>query len=217
MIINTAEITTLLTDLAAKKPVFCSEMDFQLHLAWAMKERKWEVSLEYDPFCFDANAAIDILVHKPERIAIELKYKTALFDGEVQGQRLRLKNQAAQTIARYDIVKDISRVERVVAEAQAERGFVILHTNDAGYWREGKDGTADAMFRMFDGRTLAGGELQWGPKASAGTIKGREKAISLTRDYLFGWREYSKFQMKNGEFRYLMVEVEPQHHPTEQA
>lgn len=205
--INGDEIKRLLSDLATKKPVFCSEMDFQLHLAWEMKARGWEVSLEFDPQCFDANAAIDILIHKPERIAIELKYKTTHFEYSVHGHSLRLKDQAARDVARYDFVKDVWRIERVVSGAQADRGFAIFLTNDAGYWRTGRDGTADAMFHMFDGRSIGGAELRWGPKASDGTKKGREKAILLSRDYVFGWQDYFKLDGKGGHFRYLLVEV----------
>jgi hypothetical protein len=40
-------------------------------------------------------------------------------------------------------------------------------------------------------------------------MKGRETAISITRDYTFGWRDYSTSDEKNGVFRYLLVEVDP--------
>lgn len=210
MAIDATEISKLLAALVRKRPVFCSEMDFQLHLAWEMKERGWDVLLECDPLCFDANASIDILVQKPQRVAVELKYKTARLDCNLDGRPLCLKNQAAQTIARYDIIKDISRIETVVAAGQAERGFAVFLTNDSGYWRKGKAAeTADASFRMFDGHSMVKGELYWGQKASEGTKKGREKPIRLTHDYYLRWKDYAKFDGKNGVFRYLLVEVEP--------
>jgi hypothetical protein len=209
MPIDASSISQLLASLASRRPVFCSEMDFQLHLAWEMKERGWDLSLEHDPDCFDANAAIDILVHAPERVAIELKYKTSLLHCEIHGQPLRLKNQAAQPVSRHAFIKDIWRIETVVGDGKAKRGFAIFLSNDSGYWREGKVGTIDEMFSMFDGRVVGGAELRWGPKASAGTMKGREKAISLTREYTFGWKDYSTFDKKNGVFRYLLVEVIP--------
>lgn len=71
MSINATTIAELLVGMAAKKSVFCSEMDFQLNLAWEMKERGWDVSMEYDPSCFDANAAIDIMIQKPHRIELD--------------------------------------------------------------------------------------------------------------------------------------------------
>jgi hypothetical protein len=173
-----------------------------------MKKRGWELSLEYDPLCFRANAAIDIIVESPERVAVELKYKTALFNATVLGRPTRLKNQSAQDVARYDFFRDISRVECVVASEKAVRGFAIFLTNDGGYWRAGRDGTADAMFRIHEGRSIADRKLTWGTQTSAGTMKGREEAISLTQDYSFGWNDYAKVDGKNGLFRYLMVEVD---------
>lgn len=209
MTVTADEIRTLLADLAEERRVFCSELDFQLHLAWAIKERGWEVVLEYDPQCFERNAAIDILVIKPQRIAIELKYKTTRFECEIDGLQLRLKQQGAQTIAHHDLINDVSRVETVVASGRADRGFTIVLTNDASYWREGRRGTAAEMFRMHHGRKLLRGELRWGANASEGTMDGRTEPIVLMHDYAFEWRDYSKFECKNGVFRYLLVEVEP--------
>lgn len=152
MTISANEIRTLLIALARKRQVFCSELDFQLHLAWEMKERGWEVLLEYDPQCFKTNAAINILVVKPERIAFELKYKTTSFQCDIDGEQMCLKQQAAQNIGHYELIKNLSRVKAVVASGRADRGFTIGLTNDASYWREGRRGTAAEMFRMFDGR-----------------------------------------------------------------
>jgi hypothetical protein len=208
MTINADVMRNVLFDLAKRKPVFCSEMDFQLHLAWEMKERGFDLSLEFDPQCFDANAAIDILIHAPDRVAIELKYKTARLNCEVHGQPLRLKNQAAQDIARHDLFKDVWRLERVVGAGHAKRGFAIFLTNDGGYWRKGRNGTADERFRIFEGRSVSGGTHGWGPNTSKGTMRGREQAISVTHDYVFGWTDFAKVTGKNGEFRYLLVEVE---------
>ena len=209
MSIDASDIAELLTELAARGLVFCSEKDFQLHLAWAMKARGWDLSLEYDPQCFDANAAIDILVHNPKRVAIELKYKTAQFAAKVFGRSLTLKKHGAQDLARYDFLRDIWRIEHLVGKRQVECGFAIFLTNDSSYWRVGRSGTADEMFRVFDGRSVVGGMLQWGSQANQGTMRKREKPISLTHDYVFGWKDYWQQEQKNGVFRYLMVEIEP--------
>lgn len=208
MKIDAKVIQNLLVSLAKDKHIFCSEMDFQLHLAWLMKKEGFELSLEYDPGCLDANAALDIMIWKPERVAVELKYKTALFQPTVFDYPLRLKNQGAQDIGRYDFFKDISRVERVVAERKAEKGFSILLTNDRSYWRTGRNGTADEMFRIYDGRTVKLGPYHWGSGASPGTKRGREKPITLIRDHVFGWNDYAKWEEKNGRFRFLVVDVE---------
>jgi hypothetical protein len=206
--VDAGTIQSSLELLAKKRGVFCSEMDFQLHFAWLMKKSGFDVSLEYDPGCFDGSAAIDIMIWKPERVAIELKYKTALFEMEVGGRAFRLKNHAAQDIGRYDFFRDVFRVEQVVAANKADKGFAVFLTNDAGYWRAGRDGTAAAMFRMFDGRMVKVGLFKWGKNAGVGTMKGREKPIRLIQDYVLRWTNYRDFGKKNGLFRFLIVDVE---------
>lgn len=208
MTINADTVQSFLKSLADERRVFCSEMDFQIHFAWLMKERGFDLSLEYDPGCFKANASLDIMIWKPEQVAIELKYKTALFEAENSGHSVRLKNHGAQDIGRYDFFKDVSRVEQIVATGKADKGFVVFLTNDRGYWRSGRDGTADAMFRMFEGRTVKSGSLKWAEHTGAGTMKGHEKPINLVQDYVLGWKDYRDFGGKNGLFRFLIVDVE---------
>lgn len=208
MQIDVNTIHNLLETLAAKKRVFCSEMDFQIHLAWLMKETGFELSLEYNPECFDANASVDIMIWKPERVVVELKYKTTHFKKDNDGHPLQLKNHSARDIGRYDFIKDITRVERVVSTGKAERGFAIFLTNDNGYWRPGRIGTADEMFHMSDGRMMKNGTFEWSPNTGDGTKRGREKNLTLIRDYVFGWKDYADFRVGNGLFRYLIVDVE---------
>jgi len=208
MKIDVNTIQKLIGTLAAKRCVFCSEMDFQIHLAWLMKEMGYELSLEYNPECFDANASIDIMIWKPERVVVELKYKTTHFKTEDNGHPLHLKNHSARDIGRYDFIKDISRVEHVVSSGKADRGFAIFLTNDSGYWRPGRVGTADEMFHMFDGRPMKNGTFEWGPNTGDGTKRGREKSLTLIRDYVFGWKDYAVFGEGNGLFRFLIIDVE---------
>ena len=208
MTINAATILGFLKSLADERRVFCSEMDFQIHFAWLMKEHGFDLSLEHDPGCFEANASLDIMIWKPERVAIELKYKTSRFEVETTGHSVHLKNHGAQDHGRYDFFKDVSRIEQIVATGKADKGFAVFLTNDGGYWRNGRDGTADAMFRMFEGRTVKSGSLKWAEHTGAGTMKGHEKPISLVRDYVLGWKDYMDFGKKNGLFRFLIVDVE---------
>ncbi len=199
-------IASVLAALTVSRRLFQSEKDFQLHLAWEMKSLGCEVCLEYDPVCFDGNAAIDILVVKPELVAVELKYRTRLFSHESVGHSFALKNHAAEDVSRYDFWKDVWRLETVVHSGKASRGFAIFLTNNRGYWQPGREGTADAHFRMNEGR-LVSGRLAWSPRASEGTMKGREGQIDLRGQYGLRWAEYSKLPGDNGVFRYLLVEV----------
>jgi len=66
---------------------------------------------------------------------VELKYLVRLWHGEVAGERFELKNQGAQDIRAYDVVKDIARVERFVAGRPGSNGAVVCLANDSSYWR----------------------------------------------------------------------------------
>ena len=64
--------------LKEKRTIFVSEADFQLELAWIIKDEypNAKVRLEYSP-AFDLSMHIDILVIIDRKwIPIELKYKT---------------------------------------------------------------------------------------------------------------------------------------------
>jgi hypothetical protein len=207
MIRKKVDIVSIVAALAeSKRPIFHSEKDFQLHLGWEMKSRGCEVCLEYDPDCFDRNAAIDILVVKPEKVAVELKYKTRRFSGEITGHRFDLKNHSAEDVSGYDFWKDVWRLETVVQSSKASIGYAIFLTNSPRYWRLAREGTADADFRMNEGRAVSG-RLAWSAAAGQGTTKGREDPIVLSGRYGLHWADYHNVPQANGLFRYLLVAV----------
>ena len=95
----------------------------------------------------------------------------------------------------------------MVRTGHANRGFVVVLTNAHLFWNPGRKDTADADFRLHEGRFLSG-ELAWGPNAGPGTTKGREQALRLVGDYCCHWLPYSKLAGQYGEFRYLCLGVE---------
>jgi hypothetical protein len=155
----------------------------------------------------------DVLLSRPDldrHTAIELKYPTALWAGEVDGERFALKNHGAQDITSYDIVKDIHRVERFGTDKHGWTGAVIVLTNDASYWRSPAHErvTNASAFRTHHGLTLSGARA-WGPATGAGTMKGREAVLDLRGSCALHWQEYSQVDGRNGKFRLLTVEVAP--------
>lgn len=201
----------LLDRLSAGRPIFHSEADFQHALAWLIHSEhpNAQIRLETRP---ERGIRLDLLVVVGgERIAIELKYLVARFEGVVNGERFDLPNQAAQDIARHDFVKDITRVERFVADGIADSGWAVALSNDGGYWRPGtKLDPVDAMFRMNEARVLEG-SLAWGVLASAGTTRMREDLLALRGRYTCAWLDYSTIARASGkpiEFRYLAFEVD---------
>lgn len=201
---------SLLAKLAAQRPIFHSEADFQHSLAWLIhtEHPNAQIRLETRP---ERGLRLDLLVTLgAERVAIELKYLVSRFEGEVSGERFDLPNQAAQDISRHDFIKDITRLERFVADDIADSGWAVALSNDRGYWRRGwKADPVDAMFRLHQDRVLEGA-LSWGPLAGAGTTRKREEPLVLRGTYSCGWLEYSTISRSTGpavEFWYLAVEV----------
>jgi hypothetical protein len=191
----TIDMPALLAQLAQRRPIFHSEADFQHALAWLIhvQHPTAQIRLETRP---ERGIRLDILVRlDDDSVAIELKYLVARFEGTVAGERFDLPNQGAHDISRHDAVKDIARVERFVADGVVRSGWAVVLTNDSSYWRPGtKAEPIDAMFRIFEGRTLTG-TLEWGQMAGAGTTRKRDVPLALTGSYGCAWRDYSTIEM----------------------
>ncbi|HZG77585.1 MAG TPA: hypothetical protein VEZ72_17160 [Paenibacillus sp.] len=206
-------LTAILSDLSQERPVFHNEADFQHALAWKIRERHPDAKVRLEMKVHGANTKVylDILVQLEGRTyAIELKYKPRNLECVIDGEAFELLNQGAQDIGRYDVLKDVQRLETMVAEEIVNEGFLVFLTNDLSYSSEAKGGddTVDRDFRLKEGRTLHG-TLSWGERAGAGTTKGREAPIILTGHYDLKWVPYSRLSTGRGaEFQYLMLKVD---------
>ncbi len=203
----------VLARLAVLRPVFHSEADFQQALAWECRvlDPSLRVRLETRP---EPGLRLDLLVASESGSwsAVELKYLVRLWHGEVGGERFELKNQGAQDIRAYDVVKDISRTERFVDGCPGGNGAVVCLANDSYYWRaptHGRETNAHA-FRIHEGVTLEGSRA-WGPLTGAGSSKGREEPLILRGRYEMRWRPYSTLPGPAGEFRVLVVPISSTH------
>ena len=154
---------------------------------------------------------LDLLVSGPGAggcLAVELKYLTAAWSGEDDGEQFTLLGQGAQDIRAYDVVKDVKRVEQLVDLHPGWRGLVLVLANDPAYWSRPAHGlatNADA-FRIYEGQELAG-KRAWGPLTGAGTMKDRTSPIELRGSYLCHWAEYSSLPGSRGTFRLLALAV----------
>jgi hypothetical protein len=202
----------LMREIAASRPVFHSEADFQHTVAWHIHRRMPAASvlLERPYRALNKGLRLDLLVKSGDNsLAIELKYKTSKLRFDGPDDAYALKSQSAQDLGRYDYIKDIGRIEEIAASTPRCRGWAILLTNDPGYWQASRrTDTVDAGFRLSEGMKI-GGELAWGAKASAGTTRGRTTAIALRAVYTASWSDYSKVsEHRSGMFRYLALEVD---------
>jgi hypothetical protein len=203
-------VDDLLACLAVGRPVFHSEADFQHAFAWLLHHThpEFELRLEIPLHAPEGVVHLDLLAtSRDQSIAVETKYKTRSLACIAANEEFRLANHAAQDLARYDFIKDIRRLERLASAHMCTSAYAILLTNDSSYWTPGRPNAVDAAFRLQEGRALQG-TLEWDPRASAGTTRGREPALSLSGSYTVAWRDYSRVDSPRHEaFRYLAVQV----------
>jgi len=209
-------IEKVLVSLSRDRPVFHSEKDFQFALAWKIHEMypRAQVRLEKS-VVMDGEGDlhhVDIFILMGgKRYAVEVKYTTRKLSCTINGERYCLKNHAAQDIRRYDFLKDVEVLEKIIKNKIADIGFAIFLTNDPGYWNKPrKEHTVDKMFRLHDERIIKG-KLQW-INASKGTMRNREKPIQLNYTYHVKWKLYSYIHekvCKEATFKYLILQVPP--------
>ena len=213
------DMEKIIKTLQGKRQIFCSEADFQLEMAWVIKEmyHDAEVRLEYVP-TFNDKMHIDILVFISNKwIPIELKYKTknskkgALEDKKTQ-EVFNLKNQGAKDINCYLYLKDIMRIESIKQEVKNnfEEGYAVFLTNDKTYLESPQNN--DCVYKEFSlqhGITKHG-ELKWAEHAGDWTKKGGiEDPIILKGIYKMEWNEFSKVdeERSDGTFYYLVTKI----------
>lgn len=214
-----ADLSSVLDALCQERPVFHSEADFQHAFAWAVQRAMPDARVRLEAR-LAPGARLDLLVASTvtQRCsAIELKYLTRAWSGEINGERFELKNQGAQDIRGYDVIKDIGRVEQDAQLLQDCNGAAIVLSNEPSYWTSPSHDrqTNAAAFRLYDSLVLHG-ERAWGPSTGAGTLRGRELPVTLRGTYQLRWRDYSRVPGPSGLFRLLVVEVsESRAPPTE--
>ncbi len=206
------DLGEILKELACERPIFHSEADFQHALAWKIHQKfpAASIRLEIKPPLAEKKVYIDIWVrYRNSVFAIELKYKTKGTRANFKNESFDLLNQGAQDVGRYDFLKDIGRLEKVMSQNKNIIGYSIFLTNDSSYWKQPKVNlsTIDAAFRIHHGKTVFG-RVSWGTNASKGTMKNRENAIFLKGIYKLTWHGYSKIDgVSYGNFKYLLVKI----------
>lgn len=204
-------LSDALAALARRRPVFHSEADFQHELAMQIRHDMLAPTVRLE-ISLSPGITLDMLVSSQvstERFAIELKYKTAAWQGIVSDEIFRLKSHGANDIGSYDVLKDVERVESLVRSGNANRGAVVFLTNEPVYWNPRGDRgrvTNAHAFRLGDDAEPISGVRAWGPN-TGGTSKGREAPITLRGTYHVKWSTYSSLPGDRGEFRYLLLEV----------
>jgi hypothetical protein len=204
------DVEAELSALAAQRPVFHSERDFQHALAWQIQLSYPEAQIRLEPRP-RRGIHLDLLIRlNQQRTAIELKYLVAALHATINEELFDLPNQSANDISRHDVIKDVTRVETLLADGYADNGQVLVLSNDRSYWQQGsRTDTIDAAFRIHEGRLLTGA-LSWAARAGRGTTASRDIPLRLVGRYTCHWRDYSQVALTNGraaQFRYLLIGV----------
>ena len=205
---STTTIPAILKNLAGERPVFHSEMDFQLALAWCWREMfpHFQFRLEY-PLDLSSNKHCDIVILADGRIvmAIELKYLTEKLEYKNEGEVFKLNAQGAQLVRRHGILKDIERMEGFLEKNPAAQASVIVITNRSIYWRGSGKGTDDEEFDIQQGATITG-VRKW--KGADKKWKREKGSVKISGTYKMEWQDYSEVDGKFGLFRYLHVPIQ---------
>lgn len=201
-------IEDLMASLALRRPAFCSEADFQHELAYEIRKSdpSLNVRLEW-PLTSPVRGAIDLIViGEKTRFALELKYLSKSFSTTLDGEPVTLKQHGAHDQRRYDVCKDVTRME-AYAEVSGSGAGVLVLTNDPSYWQQrARTDTIDAAFNLSHLRELAG-KLEWHELAKTGTTKNRETALEVKGRYALTWQDYNLIEGRAGLFRYLWIPV----------
>ena len=200
------DIHLVMAELAKRRPIFHSEADFQFALAWQIHKMTPDCKVRLEkPFTIGGDKKsrhLDIWLPNTST-AIELKYGHRYFGVKHDGETFTLRDGATD-LSRYEFVKDIQRIEKVVEKCgRSVPGYAVLLANDYLYWTPGKAGNIDEDFYLHEGRNLTG-TMYWSKNSKD---KDKKNPLALTRSYELRWKDYSALRGQYGRFRYLAVEV----------
>ena len=207
------DIDKAINALQNKRKVFCSEADFQLELAWILKEQNpnFQVRLEYVPI-FDKKVDADksmhidiVLMNSNEFIPIELKYKTKKCSVDFDNEHYCLTNQGAQDLGRYFYLKDIERIEKIRKKStNFQEGYAIFITNDDKYCKPRKT-QKPPVDSQFDLTETKSGKMDW--NSDVGDWADKYPFITFESTYEMNWNEYSNslIKDKNANIFYILT------------
>ncbi len=186
-------IKSAILNLSKRRPVFHSEAELQHAFAWELASTNG-ASIRLEVPLPDVGE-VDLLIPAPATV-IEFKYKTAGKHIVISEENFALKQHGAQPLGRYDVLKDLWRVEK-----SKLGGYVLFITNDASYW--GPCRGNGSSFSLQQGRTIHG-RMAWDNTSNKKSL-GAERIypITISGSYICDWKDYSR----GGEFRYLLFTV----------
>lgn len=235
--ITTCTFEKILDTFAADGILFSNERQFQLELAWKLKEAGYKVYLEMLDTSSDDKKYIDIAIDIGDQqfVVVELKYTTRQKDMQykIADKIIPTFAQGAGDIRRYDYLKDVQRIETLLSKqetdlfgipkARVKKGYAIIMTNDK-YWE--KDGIHNGKETCYFHVALNHGRKIPAKENLTFKIGDEERApIHLENEYICNWKKYNlpettcihymtpsgqkkdDVSYSNYEFQYMILEV----------
>jgi hypothetical protein len=197
---------SFLEELKTKRPLFCSELDFQIGLASQLEKFGAVIGrpMLIKKVKYQAEIRPDLLLITPqEKVGIIAKFFSIGMEVEIAGEKIPLPTQGGKNLKRYDFWKGVQKLEWLKKEKKIDKGYLILLTNDRLYWLRPLKETHDRELLIYDGRVVEGPtQLKW----SGRSPKERKKPIEITGKYLCDWKEWYKLDDER-RFKYLLLEV----------
>lgn len=197
----------IINSFAERGKLFSNERQFQLELAWELKELGFSVYLEVLETS-KMKKYIDIVVRTSptEYVAIELKYTTRLKDMiyHIDNKQIHTFAQGNDDGRRYDYLHDVQRIEELLNQssgvfnlpnAKVTKGFSIIMTNDK-YWSTKGENTNYRDVSLYEGRKI--------PNKINLHLYSKKKnvrlPIILRNSYICQWHDY---KLSNTSVSYL--------------
>jgi len=197
---------SFLEELKTKRPLFCSELDFQIGLVSQLEKFGAVIGrpMLIKKVKYQAEIRPDLLLITPqEKVGIIAKFFSIGMEVEIAGEKIPLPTQGGKNLKRYDFWKGVQKLEWLKKEKKIDKGYLILLTNDRLYWLRPLKETHDRELLIYDGRVVEGPtQLKW----SGRSPKERKKPIEITGKYLCDWKEWYKLDDER-RFKYLLLEV----------
>lgn len=192
--------------------VFFNEAHFQstftIDLNNEINSKDFQLILEYNPNY--KKYRVDLFVINKttnEKTVIEFKYITDKTTVEIDNSLIiNLKAQRAYNVRRYQIWKDISKIEELIDSGKCDDGYFIMITNADKLIQTVPKNNIDKEFDISNGtHPSKTGELYWS-YSSPKTEKRYPKKIPIRSQYKFNYFPYSGIKPFS-EFKYLILSI----------
>ncbi|WP_438480841.1 hypothetical protein [Oleiharenicola lentus] len=182
--------------LQCPEAAFYSEASFQLSLGIELFKRLG-VTARLEMRVPGTGEYLDVFYqHKRSRIGIELKYKTRA----TTKPGFEYLNQGAQNNGRYDVLRDVERLESFKKANAIDKGFGIFVTNDKYYMSTIGASAGVAPFELSEGRII--------PNTLKAGWVGRTSEIRLASSHSVKWISANRAPTEAEEvFQALIFEI----------